>query len=76
MPLGYKPNTVRESFIAALEALRHPKAKRGKKLKLRHSEAREQSANHRAHRAGRGKAKEQRGNAEAEVGYEREYDRR
>jgi hypothetical protein len=44
MPLGYKPNTVRESIIAALEALRHPKAKRGKKLKRCGTQRRESKA--------------------------------
>jgi hypothetical protein len=44
MPRGSKPNTVWESFIAALDALRHPKAKRGEKLKRCGTQGRESKA--------------------------------
>ena len=44
MPQGYRPIKVSESFIAALEALRRPKAKWGEKLKRCRTQGRETNA--------------------------------
>src|ERR1700679_4344500 len=69
MPRGLKTNSGQRALYRCSGSAAIPKAEVERRTEtLRHREARDQSTNLRAHRGARDKAREHRGNAEAEVG--------